>query len=92
MRGTARLVNGLFMQYLSGKSARTEENMDGSALMVLMIIVGIIVYFIPTVVALARARVNKGAIFCMNLFLGWSFIGWVVALIWAVKEPDNAGK
>ena len=33
--------------------------MDGSSLMVLMIIVGIIVYFIPTVVAFARARVNR---------------------------------
>jgi tryptophan-rich sensory protein len=66
--------------------------MDSSTLMVLGIIIGIVVYFIPTVVAFVRGRVNKGAIFCMNLFLGWSFIGWVVALIWAVKEPENGGK
>lgn len=66
--------------------------MDGSTMLVLGIIIGVIIYFIPTVVAISRGRINKGAIFCMNLFLGWSFIGWVIALIWAVKEPDNGTK
>jgi hypothetical protein len=82
------------MQHFSGFYAKKIRRiaMDGSSMMILLVIVGIIVYFIPTVVAIARQRINKGAIFCMNLFLGWSFIGWVVALIWAVKEPENGGK
>ncbi len=58
-------------------------------LLVLLILVGIIVYFIPTIVAFARGRLNKGAIFCMNFFLGWLFIGWVIALIWAVKDDGK---
>ncbi len=61
-------------------------------LLVFLILAGIAIYFIPTIIAFVRGRINKGAILCMNLFLGWSFIGWVVALIWAVKEPDNVGK
>ena len=62
--------------------------------LVLLVCVAIVlaIYFIPTMIAGVRERINKGAIFCMNLFLGWSFIGWVVALIWAVKEPDNGTK
>ena len=24
-----------------------------------------------------------------NLFLGWSFIGWIVALVWAVSNNSN---
>ena len=42
-----------------------------------------IVYFLPTVVAGSRGHHNSGAIFVLNLFLGWTFIGWVIALVWA---------
>lgn len=71
--------------------------MDGSEGMlafgiVLLAIIGILVYFIPTIIAFSKGRINKGAIFCMNLFLGWAFIGWVVALIWAVKNPEQVIK
>jgi hypothetical protein len=50
------------------------------------IMVGII-YFIPTFWAMDKR--HTGAIFALNLFLGWTFIGWVGALIWAImdKEP-----
>ena len=57
-----------------------------------LIVVGLIVaafslafYFIPTFVALARKKRNTAAIFAVNLFLGWSFVGWIVALVWAVS-------
>jgi ABC-type sugar transport system permease subunit len=43
-------------------------------------------YFLPFAIAFNRKRVNSGAIFALNLFLGWSLIGWVVALVWALKE------
>lgn len=29
------------------------------------------------------------AIFVVNLFLGWTLIGWVVALAWAVTKPTQ---
>lgn len=60
--------------------------------LLLCIAIGLAIYFIPTIIAVVRERINKGAIFCMNLFLGWNFIGWVIALIWAVKEPDQGVK
>lgn len=40
-------------------------------------------YFLPTGMALLREHQNTLAIFLLNLFLGWSLIGWVVALVWA---------
>lgn len=40
-------------------------------------------YLFPTLVALGRGKKNATAIGILNLFLGWTFIGWVVALIWA---------
>jgi len=42
-------------------------------------------YFLPTIIGLLRRRTNKLAIFLLNLFLGWTFIGWVVALVWSVS-------
>jgi hypothetical protein len=43
-------------------------------------------YFLPSIIALARSKRDILAIFLLNLFLGWSVIGWVVALIWAAKH------
>lgn len=46
---------------------------------------GFVMYFLPSIIALARSKRDIFAIFLLNLFLGWSVIGWFVALIWAVK-------
>jgi hypothetical protein len=46
----------------------------------------VLIYFLPFIVAIARKHLDSTAIFVLNLFLGWTFIGWVIALIWAVKK------
>jgi hypothetical protein len=49
----------------------------------------IFLYFIPAMVAYKRNSVNKVSILILNLFLGWTFVGWVVALIWATLKAGN---
>jgi hypothetical protein len=44
------------------------------------------VYFLPTIQALTAKKKNAASIAVINLFLGWTFIGWVVAMAWAVKK------
>jgi hypothetical protein len=44
----------------------------------------IVVYFIPSVCA--SEKKNFSSIFALNLFLGWTFIGWVVALVWGLSK------
>jgi hypothetical protein len=44
-------------------------------------------YFIPAGLASSRKHHNTGAIFAVNLFFGWTVIGWLVALIWALTNP-----
>jgi Superinfection immunity protein len=44
---------------------------------------GFLVYFAPTIVALARHKRNTLSIFLLNLFLGWTLVGWIIALVWA---------
>jgi hypothetical protein len=46
---------------------------------------GFVIYFLPTILAFARNKRDTAAILLLNLFLGWTMIGWVVALVWAVK-------
>ena len=43
-------------------------------------------YFIPTIVVIARKSHNIGPVMVINLFLGWTFIGWIVALAMAVSQ------
>jgi hypothetical protein len=50
------------------------------------------IYFLPFLIALIRNHVDSTAIFVLNLFLGWTFFGWVVALVWAVKKFDANSK
>jgi hypothetical protein len=47
---------------------------------------GLVMYFLPTIIAAIRSKRDTLAIFLLNLFLGWSVIGWIVALIWAAKN------
>jgi Superinfection immunity protein len=49
---------------------------------------GFVMYFLPTLIALVCDKKDKLAIFLLNLFLGWSLIGWVVALVWAPKTDQ----
>jgi hypothetical protein len=47
---------------------------------------GFLMYFLPTLIALARSKRDTTAILLLNFFLGWTFIGWIVALVWAAKN------
>ena len=51
---------------------------------IVFIIIGLMIYFIPSWVG-SNHR-NSGSIFILNLFLGWTFIGWIGALIWAMSN------
>ncbi len=47
------------------------------------------IHFLPTIVAALRNSRNVVGIFLVNLFLGWTVIGWVVALIWAITSQPK---
>ena len=43
----------------------------------------VLLYFFPTVIAAVRKHRELHAIFELNALLGWTFVGWVLALVWA---------
>lgn len=60
--------------------------MDGFLVVVTTILVSLGIYFFPSIVGFYKRKKNTGAIFVTNLFFGWTGIGWVIALIWAVTN------
>ena len=45
-------------------------------------------YFIPTIIAVARGHRQILAIGMLNTLVGWTFVGWVIALVWAcTRDP-----
>jgi hypothetical protein len=57
---------------------------SGAAGVGLILLIGI--YFLPTIVALSRKVRHQGSVAVLNLFLGWTLIGWVVALAMACRS------
>jgi hypothetical protein len=46
----------------------------------------VIAYFAPFLFSLIRGHNDKLAIFLLNLLLGWTLLGWVIALIWSATS------
>lgn len=58
----------------------------------LPILIGLVaaIYFLPTIEASLRKHPNLLSIGLVNLFLGWTLLGWVVAIAWACKKVEVA--
>ena len=51
-------------------------------------LVGLALYLLPTIIVLARRKKNVVGPILVNVLLGWTVIGWVVALIWALTVDE----
>lgn len=57
------------------------------------IIILIAIYLFPALIAMMRKHHNWPAILVLNLVLGWTLLGWLIALIWAataIRRPVEA--
>ncbi len=48
-------------------------------------------YFLPTIIASSRDARSMTAIVLLNFFFGWTGVGWLVALIWALTAERRYG-
>lgn len=53
-------------------------------LWLLLFVVCVVLYFLPSAIAARRNHRNLVALFAANLLLGWTFLGWVGCLIWSL--------
>ena len=46
----------------------------------------ILLYFLPSIIAFLKGHKNRVPILILNFLLGWTFIGWVISLVWAFMK------
>ena len=47
-------------------------------------LVCLVLYFLPTIIAVKRKHNSAAAIFVLNLLLGWSGLCWIIASVWSL--------
>lgn len=57
--------------------------------LIVLLIVGFLIYIIPSFIAFARGHSNAVAICVLNILLGWTFLGWVISLVWSFTSQDS---
>ena len=47
-------------------------------------------YMLPSAIAGYRGHHNTTAIMALNFLLGWTFLGWLVAIVWALTNDSSS--
>lgn len=73
-----------------GRIVTDKRNKSVQAVIAWLLTLMTLGYFLPWAIAATRGRSNAGAVGLINFLLGWTFVGWVVALVMAC-EAHQAG-
>ena len=81
----------LALTAISAFSSAVASGTNTAAMLMLpvFIISSLWLYFLPSIKAYRRKLENAQSILIVNLFLGWTLIGWVFSLVWAIKNPSK---
>ncbi|QBQ74794.1 hypothetical protein BcepSauron_414 [Burkholderia phage BcepSauron] len=64
--------------------------MFGFIVTICVVVMAVVLYTAPTIVAVRRAHPQVTAIAALNIVFGWSLIGWGGALVWAFTNQRKA--
>ena len=67
--------------------ARANYEAAASLFFALCLIVGGIGYIIPCLIAWDRGHQDQRKIWIVTILLGWTGVGWLIALIWSLNGP-----
>jgi len=85
-----RFVVLLFLAAYSYSMAQEPSlNSFGKVVASLVIVFVPFLYLQPTYEAWSRKHENLASLGMLNLFLGWTLIGWVFAMVWALRKPPT---
>lgn len=68
----------------------TEIGAGGVLFILIAASLAFVVYFLPSLVASRRRHHQAMVVFILNLFLGWTLLGWVIALAIAASTVKAA--
>ncbi len=66
---------------------------DGPSRITVMVIIAVAIYILPTMLAFKRESSRRWRIAAINLLLGWTLVGWAVAMVMTFSyepPPDGA--
>jgi hypothetical protein len=73
-------------------AGQTVTNADAWLGGVIIAVTGVILYFVPLITGALRRVRNLGALAVVNIFAGWTVIGWVVALAMACRSREPVSR
>ncbi len=56
---------------------------------VLLFVAGVVLYFLPGLIAGRRKHKYSVLITILNIFLGWTCFGWIALLVWAFADKTS---
>ena len=59
-------------------------------LVLVLLLPSLAVYFVPVIIAVVRHAKSMLGIILLNIFAGWTFFGWIGALIWSIIGEKQA--
>jgi len=70
----------------------TDQRPSSGAVVAIAWVVAVLTlgYMLPWAIAASRGKANQAAVGLINLFLGWSLIGWIVAMVMACQAHQVA--
>lgn len=69
--------------------ASDAETLVAMIVFLVLAISAFFVYLLPSFVAVCRGHTSLPAIIALNILLGWTFLGWVAALVWSLAAFDR---
>jgi hypothetical protein len=72
------------------KSTSTRSTLESTTSTFAITAAIFLLYFFPACVARNRKHANASAITALNIFLGWTVLGWVVAFVWSLTDNVRA--
>ena len=87
-RRLARWCGYAVVIFVPSPSYAQSSGTDGNSTTIIWLLL-LALYFLPSIIAGHRKHRNRGAIKALNLLLGWTFVGWVIALVWSLTADTE---
>ena len=65
------------------------EVVFGLIIILILLCLSLALYFLPAIIACYYKDKNTIWIFVLTLITGWTSLGWILTLFWAILERDD---
>jgi hypothetical protein len=80
-------AGGLAILIVSGS---TSASLGLAAIAAIIVMVALPLYILPVIIAYLRPAPDRASVVIVSIFLGWTYVGWVIALALAVRDRRPA--